>query len=395
MLSRNSLEPDDPKFAHEVAAGIIARARAKLSINSSGSSDGDRIRMDAAKSASGFLSKLETVSSMLLATSTPSSSADSKFKPEIERIKYKAAQLRNKAQIHAKQSADERNLHSPTKHSLLKKEDGKNDNFCLNEIEMKRLAMSELTKIPVNILEKRLHGLSDRLERHLSPERRSSPSSRGATPTLNQLSPKSGSDSPKSRSLAFSPQSSNRCGAVPCSDSKALNQNWVGGGPASCAAVMMAIAFCSRINNLYVSACARREHAARKIQRAYLIHLLRHFYGRSRKKRSAFAVLVRSLRKYVRRWLIRKRSRCVHLIGQFLTSVKLRRKFVCAVKHKFKMVCAFVSSPSLYFSFLCFILEADNFCRSCALKSTRRDFAQLPTAEWSFFINSSLSLRPG
>ena len=151
--------------------------------------------------------------------------------------------------------------------------------------------------------------------------------------------------------------------------------------------------FC--INNLYVSACARREHAARKIQRASLIHLFRHFYGRSRKKRSAFAVLVRSLRKYVRRWLIRKRSRCVHFIRQFLTSVKLRRKFVCAVKHKFKMVCDFVSSPSLYFSFLCFILEADNFCRSCALKSTQRDFAQLPTAEWSFFINSSLSLRPG
>lgn len=355
MLSRNSLEPDDPKFAHEVAAGIIARTRAKLSINSE-SSDGDRILMDAAKSASGFVFKLETVSSLLLATSTPSSSTDSKFKPEIERIKLKAAQLRNKSQIHAKQSADERNLQSPTKHSLLKKEDGKNDNFCLNEIEMKRLAMSELTKIPVKILEKRLHGLSDRLERHLSPERRSSSSSRGATPTFNQLSPKSGNVSPKSRvSLAYSPQSFNRCGAVPCADSKALNQNWVGGGPAACAAVMMAIAFCSRINNLYVSACVRREHAARKIQRAYLIHLFRHFYGRSRKKRSAFVVLVRSLRKYVRRWRIRKRSRCVHFIRQFLTSVKLRKKFVCAVKQKLNMVCAFVNSPSLYFSFLCFI----------------------------------------
>jgi hypothetical protein len=353
MLSRNSLEPDDPKFAHEVAAGIIARARAKLSINS-GSSDGDRIRIDAAKSASGFVSKLETVSSLLLATSTPSSSADSKFKPEIERIKFKAAQLRNKTQIRAKQPADERNLQSPAKHSLLKK-DGKNDNVCLNEIEMKRLAMSELTKIPVKILEKRLHGLSDRLEGHLSPERRSSPSSRGATPTFNQLSPKSGNVSPKSRSLAYSPQSSNRCGAVPCTDLKALNQNWVGGGPAACAAVMMAIAFCSRINNLYVSACARREHAARKIQRAYLIHLFRHFYGRSRKKRSAFIVLVRSLRKYVRRWRIRKRSRCVHFIRQFLTSVKLRRKFVCAVKHKFKMVCAFANSH-IVFLFLMFHL---------------------------------------
>jgi hypothetical protein len=338
MLSRDSQEPDDPKFAHEVAAGIIARAQKKFSVNS-GSSNGDRIRIDAAKSASELCLKLETVSSLLLAPSTSSSSADSKFKPEIERIKYKVAQLKNKAEIHAKQSADVRHHQSPKKtHSSPKKENGDNNNFCINEIEMKRLAMSELTKIPVKILEKRLHGLSDRLIRHLSPERTNSCSA-GTTPSFNQLSPKSGNDSPITRTLAYSPQNSNRCGAIPRADSKSLKDNWlVGSSLATCGAVVMAIAFCSRINELYSCACARRDYAARKIQHKYLIHLFRHFYERSRKKRSAFFVLVRSLRKYVRRWRLRKRIRCVHYIRQFLTSVKLRRKFNLAVKHKLKMV---------------------------------------------------------
>ena len=215
-------------------------------------------------------------------------------------------------------------------------------NFCLNEIEMKRLAMSELTKIPTKVLEKRLHGLGDRVVRHLSPERMNSPLV-GSNASKHVSEQKHwGQVSPPTTPMSGIPQSTKRHNAISRLEpslelNHVSNKSWLGGSTATCAAAMMAIIFCGRIKNVFLPTCDRRLQAVNTIQRAYLLYFYRRFYG-SKSRRAAFFVLVKRLRKCVWRWRNRKRIKCIHFIRQFLVSIKLRAKFALAVQKKVKMV---------------------------------------------------------
>jgi hypothetical protein len=335
MFSRDSSKADDPKFVHQVAAGIIARAHAKLKV-ASGSNKADRDREEAAKSAANFCSKLETLSSLLQTPIT--SSVDPDLKPVIERVQLRIAKS-NKSL--ASQSAGESSVQQGRHKATLKN----SETSSLNETELKRLAMSEMTKIPVKVLEKRLPGLGVRLMRHLSPERPKS-SFDGDCATSSELTRATSSSTAavalhcnehwNRRNESFKHRNS-----IACTVSNVDNKNWAGGGIATCAAAILAIVFCSRMKNVHLPAYAFRSQAAIAIQRAYLRHFCRIFYG-SRRKRAAFFILVKRLRILVRNWRLRKRTRVIHFVKRFLISIKLRSKFVRAVKQKWNMVRPFL-----------------------------------------------------
>jgi hypothetical protein len=333
MFSRDCSEPDSPKFVHQVAAGIIARAQAKANAVSAvaGSCTSASKCNEATKSASTFCSKLEIVSSLL---QTPTSNIDdADLKPAVKRIQRKIEELTNKqqrklaTQLQSRESAKARSPQPPAKQSPSGKIVPK---ICLTEIETKRVVISELTKIPVKVLEKRLHGLGDRIIRHLSPDRMNSSFEGGNTPEPS----KAGQVSPLVHST---PQSPKRQSTLAHVEATVSNKSWVGGGPAICAAALMAIIFCNRIKSVILPASKRRKHAVHTIQRAYLLHFYGNFYG-SRKRRAAFFVLVKQLRRYVRRWRFCKKIKGIRVIQQFLISIKLRAKFTCAVMKKKHMV---------------------------------------------------------
>jgi hypothetical protein len=347
MFSRDRNEPDDPKYVHFLASPIIARAHAKLKVDSGSKIERDRI--DAAKNAVSFCSKLEVLSSLL---QTPSSIVDSDLKPAIERIQCKIAQL-NKSSSAASSNSQQRG-----KKSSLKNGESSISISSLDEITLKRMTMSEMTKIPIKVLEKRLPGFAERLTRHLSPPKSllggddiMIPEISGtcASAFFKRHSSVSSQLSPINHRNTQSPTPQN---LMPCMELNAVTKNCESGCLATCAAAMMAIVFCSRIKNVHLPLCVRRSQAASSIQRAYMFHFYRNFHG-SRKKRAAFFMLVKNLRKLIRIWRLRKKTRTIHFIKRFLVSVKLRAKFVRAVKQKFKLVrvlftCA---QPSDSFSF--------------------------------------------
>jgi hypothetical protein len=334
MFSRDRNEPDDPKFVHEVATRIIARAHARFNVVS-GSRKTDRNCTDAARNATRFCSKLEALSSLL---QTPSSIIDSDLKPAMERIQRKISQL-NQRQLTASSSSLMGGNKPPSNNPTVS---------SLDDVELKRLAISEMTKIPVKVLEKRLPGLGERLTRHLSPERLNSPSGRDDAVHV-ELSSTCASTTFKQEHSArdhfthISPinhrstQNSMLRNSIACLESNVINKNWVSGSLATCAAAMMAIVFCGRIKNVILPHCLSRSQAATSIQRAYLNHFYSNLYG-SRKKRAAFFILVKRLRKLVRNWRLRKKTRMIHSVKLFLVSMRLRAKFVRAVKQKFSMV---------------------------------------------------------
>jgi hypothetical protein len=281
---------------------------------------------------------LEIVSSLL---QTPTSNIDdADLKPAVKRIQRKIEELTNKqqrklaTQLQSRESAKARSPQLPAKQSPSGKIVPK---ICLTEIETKRVVMSELTKIPVKVLEKRLDGLGDRIIRHLSPDRMNSSFEGGNTPEPN----KAGQVSPLVHST---PQSPKRQSTLAHVEANVSNKSWVGSGPAICAAALMAIIFCNRIKSVILPASKRRMHAVHTIQRAYLLHFYGKFYG-SRQRRAAFFVLVKQLRKYVRRWRFCKKIKGIRVIQQFLISIKLRAKFTCAVKKKKHMVILCTLSP--------------------------------------------------
>jgi hypothetical protein len=245
-----------------------------------------------------------------------------------------------KTQLQAQQSENARSLQLRGKQSPSRKEDSSAATFCLNDSEMKRLAMSELTKIPVKVLENRLHGLGDRITRHLSPEPMSNRMQGGKTPTQPDSPFKHVSEQKcvlVSPAISHITQSPKRAIVIARTESKTFNNNLAGGCTAVCAAAAMAIIFAFRIKNYFLPACTQRFQAAKAIQHAYLIHFYRNFYG-SRKRRAAFFVLVRHLRRFSRRWRMLKRMRSICFIRKFLVSIKLRAKFTSAVQKKFELV---------------------------------------------------------
>jgi hypothetical protein len=345
MFSRDRSEPDSPKFVHQVAAGIIARAQAKVN-TVSGSCISDSKCAEATKSASNFCSKLEIVSSLL---ETPTSNIhDADLKPAVKRIQCKIEELANKqqrklvTQLQSRESAKARSPQLRAKQS----DPGKIvPNACLTEIETKRVIMSELTKIPVKVLEKRLQGLGDRIIRYLSPERTNSSFEGGNTPEPSRDLFFEQSQAGHVSALVHSiPQSPKRQSTLAHVEANVSKKSWVGGGPAICSAVLMAIIFCNRIKSVILPASKRRLHAVNTIQRAYLLHFYGTFYG-SKKRRAAFFVLVKQLRIYVRRWRFCKQIKGIRLIQQFLISIKLRAKFACAVKKKLHMVILCILPP--------------------------------------------------
>jgi hypothetical protein len=342
MFSRDSSKADDPKFVHQVASGIIARAHAKLKV-APGSNKADRDREEAAKSTAKFCSKLETLSSLLQTPTT--SSLDPDLKPVIERVQLKIAKL-NKSL--ASQSAGESSVQQGQHKAKLKNSETSSFISSLNETELKRLAMSEMTKIPVKVLERRLPGLGVRLMRHLSPERPKS-SFDGDCATPSGLTRDTSSPTAAHTAAALHcdehwnrrDESSNHRNSISSTVSNVGNKNWAGGVNATCAAAILAIVFCSRIKNVHLPAYALRSQAAIAIQRAYLRYFCRNFYG-SRKKRAAFFILVKRLRIFLRNWRLRKRATVIHFVKRFLISIKLRSKFVRAVKQKWNMVHPFL-----------------------------------------------------
>jgi len=334
MCSRDSHEPDDVKFAHEVAAGIIARAHSKLNVAFQGSLKSDRVLTSAAKSASNFCSKLEAVSSFL---QSPSSSIEPELRPAMERVQYKITELKNKAQMQEKQSASAKTPNSPAKK---KNADKSASTFCLDERELRRLAIAELTKVPVKVVEKRLHGLGDRLIRHLSPKRTSSPFNDGAVPEVSRSETAGSPIQHSAQNPTSSSPNSHASTAIihrPKRQSDFQSPKWIGGGPIVCAVALLAIVFIRRTRNGSMLACALSSQAAVTIQRAYFLHFYRRF-NQTRKKRTAFFLLVKALRKHVKRWRLRKKIRMIHFIRRFLVSIKLRRTFVEGVNQKLKMV---------------------------------------------------------
>jgi anti-sigma-K factor RskA len=337
MFSRDSCRPDDPEFAHQLAAGIIARAQAKLCIASDSCNSG-RALIESAKSAVKFCSQLETVSSLL---QSPVSSIDPDLRPTVARIQSRLAKLQTK------RFSDKKIPHQTgNKVSFCSKDTNikaNNSTKFMSEIEMKRVAMSEMTKIPVKILEKRLHGLGDRLVERLNPQPTTSPMQESSAEQLScsnyrrpHLLPKVAVSPPGS-----SPTSPKRQHAVASSDLYSTNKKWRDGGAGTCAVAVLAVVYCHRIRRLWLLSRARRSiisHAANTIQRAFLTHMYHHRFHGSACRRAAFFKLVKYLRRYVRRWRFCKRVSGIHHIRRFLFSIKLRAKFVGAIKQKVDMV---------------------------------------------------------
>ena len=93
--------------------------------------------------------------------------------PAIERVQFKMVEMKRRAQLQERQREEAREKRGGMMQGIgAKKSIDKNGSgFLLDEAAMRRLAICEITRIPVKVVERRLQGLGERLVRHLSPKR--------------------------------------------------------------------------------------------------------------------------------------------------------------------------------------------------------------------------------